>query len=247
MKKIKFLLDLNKLSIFLIALPYFSFNCVNIINSPFFSFALLLLYLLSILLIDIFLKLILLKINKKAYPIICLLIIYISTLFFYGPYITIYLQQIFKYYFHSLIRGREMIEFATAFFIPFLLFYKNVIHFKYLNIFLILFTVLTTITSITSKKMNRKGNFENAYSAISINNRQIKPILLIVSDEYASPDGLYQIYKDSSLYEFSNHLSKNGWITKNSFYSYETSTIHSLSSLFNFNLSQTSEILKLES
>lgn len=69
-------------------------------------------------------------------------------------------------------------------------------------------------------------------------NKSNKPVILIISDEYTSPDDLYKIYKDSSIYKFSNHLKNNGWIVKNSFYSYETSTIHSLSSMFNFNLSK---------
>jgi hypothetical protein len=61
---------------------------------------------------------------------------------------------------------------------------------------------------------------------------------LIITDEYTSPDELYKVYKDSNIYNFSNKLINKGWKIKNSKYSYETSTIHSLSSLFNFNLSK---------
>ena len=50
--------------------------------------------------------------------------------------------------------------------------------------------------------------------------------------------GIYNYKKDSSIYDFSNDLKNHNWITKNSFYSFEFSTIHSLSSLFNFNLSK---------
>jgi hypothetical protein len=46
------------------------------------------------------------------------------------------------------------------------------------------------------------------------------------------------VLKDSSIYLFSNQLSEQGWIVNNSFYSYEKSTIHSLSSMFNYNLSK---------
>ena len=83
--------------------------------------------------------------------------------------------------------------------------------------------------------------FKNSFVSIPSNKSLIKPILLIISDEYTSPDDLYEIYKDSSIYQFSNELSKKGWITKNSFYSYETSTIHSLNLLFNFNLSKNNQ------
>ena len=59
-------------------------------------------------------------------------------------------------------------------------------------------------------------------------------MLLIVSDEYNSPDNLYSIFNDSSLYQFSKQLKKDGWEVRNNSYSYETSTIHSVASILNF-------------
>jgi hypothetical protein len=50
-----------------------------------------------------------------------------------------------------------------------------------------------------------------------------------------SPDGFYNYYKDSSVYAFSNTLKMNGWIVNNNSKSEEITTVHSLSSLFNFN------------
>jgi hypothetical protein len=72
------------------------------------------------------------------------------------------------------------------------------------------------------------------------NNEGQKPIVLIVLDEYSSPDELYKIVKDSSVYNFSNTLKNKDWEVRNSSYTYESSTIHSISSLFNFNLSKDS-------
>jgi len=63
-------------------------------------------------------------------------------------------------------------------------------------------------------------------------------------DEYSSPDELYKILKDSAVYNFSNNLKKNGWEVRNSSYTYESSTIHGISSLFNFNLSKDSSYWK---
>jgi hypothetical protein len=239
MTKYKELIGLKKVSIFLIALPYLSFNYENIIHSPFFSFTQLLFIFAFILLIDVLIKWILFKLNEKVYTTISLFIVFISSLFFYGLYLTRFIQKGIQDYFLFLIRGRTMIEFLVAFFI--LLIFKvrkKAINYQYLNVFLILFVVITFFTSITNAKVKRKEEFKSSFVTIPLNKSPIKPILLIISDEYASPDELYRVYKDSSIYQFSDELVSKGWITKNSFYSYETSTIHSLSSLFNFNLSK---------
>ena len=69
---------------------------------------------------------------------------------------------------------------------------------------------------------------------------KVKPVILIIVDEYNSPDNLYQLTKDSSIYRFNQWLNQNHWQTKTNAYSYELSTIHSMSSMFNFNLSKDS-------
>jgi hypothetical protein len=91
--------------------------------------------------------------------------------------------------------------------------------------------------SLSSDKNDNKNGNENQDGYRS---QDQKPIILIVLDEYSSPDELYKILKDSAVYNFSNNLKKNGWEVRNSSYTYESSTIHSISSLFNFNLSKDS-------
>ena len=239
MKKLREFFELKKASIFLITLPYLSFNYENIIHSPFFSFTQLIFIFTFILLIGVLIKSILFKLNEKMHTTISLFIVFISILFFYGLYISSFIQKQFKENFHIMIRGRTIIEFSIILFIILILILrKKTIHYKYLNVFLVLFSGISLFTSIINTNEKIKQEFKSSFISMPLNNSPIKPILLIISDEYTSPDGLYQIYKDSSVYQFSNKLSKKGWITKNSFYSYETSTIHSLSSLFNFNLSK---------
>lgn len=249
MKKLKAFCDLKKASLFLISLPYLAFNYENIINSPFYSFTKLILILAYILVLDVLIKWGLLKLNKKTNISISLFIVFISILFFYGLYLTSIIQRGFQDYFQYLIRGRSMIEFSLVIFILILLIVRErerEINYKYLNVFLILFGAITFFTSIENTKGKRKEKFKSSFVSIPLNNSPIKPVLLIISDEYASPDGLYQINKDSSVYQFSNELASKGWIIKNNFYSYETSTIHSLSSLFNFNLSKSKQYGKEE-
>jgi hypothetical protein len=89
--------------------------------------------------------------------------------------------------------------------------------------------------SLSSDKNDNKNGNQDGYRS-----QDQKPIILIVMDEYSSPDELYKIVKDSTVYNFSNTLENKGWEVRNSSYTYESSTIHSISSLFNFNLSKDS-------
>ena len=217
MKKLREFFELKKASIFLITLPYLSFNYENIIHSPFFSFTQLLFIFAFILLIDVLIKWILFKLNEKVYKTIPLFIVFISILFFYGLYISSFIQKQLNENFHIMIRGRTIIEFSIILFIILILILrKKTIHYKYLNVFLVLFSGISLFTSIINTNEKIKQEFKSSFISIPLNNSPIKPILLIISDEYTSPDGLYQIYKDSSVYQFSNKLSKKGWITKNS-------------------------------
>lgn len=61
--------------------------------------------------------------------------------------------------------------------------------------------------------------------------------MLIIADEYSSPNEVFNVAKDSSIFNFSRALKKRNWMVNNNAYSYDTSTIHSLSSMFNYNLS----------
>lgn len=239
MKKLKSYLDLRKVTVFLIALPYLAFNLEDIIHSPFYSLSQLIYVVACILLIDLLIKWVLSKLNIKSNTSISLFIVFICILFFYGLYITTFIQKGIQDHFFYLIRGRTIIEiFLGLFMLLIFLLEKKSINFTYLNVFFIIFSLIAIFSSVNNTKEKRKEEFKSSFVSIPLNNNPVKPILLIISDEYASPDELYRVYKDSSIYQFSDELYSKGWITKNSFYSYETSTIHSLSSLFNFNLSK---------
>ena len=69
---------------------------------------------------------------------------------------------------------------------------------------------------------NLKSNFIALISS-GLENKD-KPIILIITDGYVSPDGFYNYYKDSSIYEFSNKLENNGWVVNNNSKSEEINT-----------------------
>ena len=111
--------------------------------------------------------------------------------------------------------------------------HKEVI--RFIKTFFIFFALTMVVYKINQNKTY--FNLKNNFISISGNNsaNSDKPILLIITDGYVSPDGFYNYYKDSSIYNFSNSLKKNGWIVHNNSKSEEITTVHSLSSLFNFN------------
>jgi hypothetical protein len=242
MKKLFELFNLKQLSFLLIALPYLAFNSESIVKSPFFSTANLLLLFLGLFIIDIIIRLLLKQIGTRFYTTITVLTAYVIIVFFYGFYIELVSQNGISYVFNIFIRGRIILEFLTLLFIFITLLVRNKkVNLQYFNVFFITFFASAFISSLVSYKSNRRLDYKSNYTKIPTQDKSNKPVILIISDEYTSPDDLYKVYKDSSIYKFSNHLKNNGWIIKNSFYSYETSTIHSLSSLFNFNLSKDSK------
>ena len=245
MKNIKALWSLHRLSVFLIALPYLAFNIEHIVHSPFFSVFQLILFLVVLLIIDVFFKWLVSVLYQKKWQLVWMSICFFELLFFYGVYIANYLQGLIHKNLNVFLRGRTLIEIALGlFFILLLLLRKKNITYRYFNYFMLIFSFITLSFSMKEIKQKTKIEFNNNYTHIEKKDSAIKPILLIISDEYNAPDNLFKVYNDSAIYHFSNQLVKSGWIVKNSFYSYETSTIHSLSSLFNFNLSSNSQYSK---
>ena len=80
---------------------------------------------------------------------------------------------------------------------------------------------------------------------ISINNSYTKPIILLILDEYASPNELFKNNPDSALFQFSKSLSSSGWRVNHVQFSNDLLTINSLSSLFNYNLKFTKDRLNV--
>ncbi len=92
-----------------------------------------------------------------------------------------------------------------------------------------------------------KTEIQQSNSFLINNNTTAKPLLFILTDEYSSPDELFKLYKDSSIYNFSDSLTKTGWTVKKSFNTSCAATASVFSSIMNFNLSKKdSSFRKLE-
>ncbi len=113
----------------------------------------------------------------------------------------------------------------------------------FINRVLIIFSVIILVGNFFKPAFGSDpGKIKTTYHKITLPpNYTEKPLLLIVLDEYTSPDPLFRKYKDSSIYNFARYLSKKGWLINQNMKSREISTVHSISSAFNFNISDNQE------
>lgn len=244
----KNLFKLNIPSLFLCLLPYLSFHWIEIWHSSYFSFIQLIILLLSIAFIQILNAK--LYMQKKRVPQFISIFTYTSfLLIFYGVnLIDLYFRWEMRTFHHQAIRNRIIfiIAFFSTLFIQNLFLKFRPIFFKFQNIF---FLVLFTTTSISAfynyQNQNLPSSLHSSYLRYSQIDSSKRPILLIIADEYCSPIEISNSFKDSNALNFANQLTEKGWIVKNQFHSQEISTIYSLSSLFNYNLSNDANFAKI--
>lgn len=228
-------IDFTKPSFLLLALPYLGFNWSELVHSPFYTSTKILVVFSILLVCEIAIRLSFHYFKKYEKPMAAILLT-VSLVFFYGFYLISFSEnhQLLQYKDHF-IRGRFILITLAVILFSMLLFRKKT-SFLALNIFLVFFTVFSFYASPT----NQKISIQNHPSILKpqVDSHSItKPVLLIITDEYHSPDELYTVTGDSTIYQFAHYLKQNHWLLRTNSYSHETSTIHSLSSLFNFNLS----------
>jgi hypothetical protein len=233
----------NKLNIYrpslaLIILSWVSFNFNIIFLNYHVSIIETFLFLITIIFAEITIS----KLSNNKFSLLFVLNIF---LLLFGYLITLNFSHLLNYLFESSFRGR------TIFFPLFFILNISTIlvkkpNYKFVNIFLFIFIIsnisYNLIINANSNANADKYVFLNKNVTFSAENKN-KPILLLILDEYHSPDDLFRVTKDSSIYNFSSTLIKNGWHINNSFYSNEIRTVRSLSSLFNYNLSSDSNFI----
>lgn len=244
---IKIRWDLNKASFLLVVLPYIGFNWRELYESIFFNLKDATIIFLVLILIEIIYKQTVKRFDKYE-PIISVSFICFTILFFYGNIIVMPIYKYLTNNLHFIIY--EKILFLLITIILIILFYYLFVKkklWKVFNIFLIIYFIVNIFSpkNLFTSNIPPINSIQNGYKYLqhsSSNDKEKykKPILLIILDEYSSPDEIYKIVKDSSIYNFSNSLQSKGWVVRNSSYTFEKSTIHSISSLINYNLSKDS-------
>lgn len=230
---------LNQPSALLLVLPYFVFNYREFFQSPFFNVY----YCIGVLALLVAVEAGVRWIWRRAetWPKLPLFVFLAGVIvLFYGYYFVSNVQ-------HFVIRnGMFPVRMRTLFILLLVLLTllqwvgrRKKWLYTGLNLYLILFSLLAVL--FPEKKQNQAEVPIQELKAKPVllgdSISESKPVVLIIADEYHSPDGLFTIFKDSSLYSFSRSLQRKGWQVRNHFPSAETSTIHSISSLLNFNLS----------
>jgi hypothetical protein len=249
--------DLSKASFLMVVLPYIGFNWIELFESPYYSIQQAGLVLLVLITIEALFAQLVKKLGKYE-KLLSVLFICFTILFFYGNNIVIPIYQYITKSLQIYIKEKVLfiiISFFLLLILHYLLAKKNL--WKVFNVFLSIYFIVNIFSSrnLSIAIIPPINSIQNGYKHISEslssnrndnkngnenNNEGQKPIVLIVLDEYSSPDELYKIVKDSTVYNFSSALKIKGWEVRNSSYTYESSTIHSISSLFNFNLSKDS-------
>jgi len=255
--------NIQKASFLIIILPYLGANIISLSESPFFSVLNLVLLLLALLAIDIITNWTIERISErynsiKLEKILSIILVTFTIEFFYGFTLNIPLHKITQTLFSIELREKILLVIALILLVGLqIVFLRKRLSYKALNIFLIILTVIALGSSVSKRPSCAVpiNSIVNNYQIIKSNNQDTdkieigngikgiaatKPVILIIMDEYNSPDNLYELTKDSTVYSFNRWLNNNGWQTKTNAYSYELSTIHSMSSMFNFNLSRDS-------
>jgi hypothetical protein len=233
-------LSIENASFLLIALPYLGANLISLSDSPFFSYTNLILLVTVLIAIEFISKWSIAQLMLYE-KLLSILLVTISIEFFYGFALNIPLHTITQKLFSVDLREKILLVIALVFIVGLQLIFTRKKHsYKALNIFLIILTIIAISSSISKKpsKAVPLESIQSNYQTITHPAQDAKPVILIIVDEYNSPDNLFELTKDSSLYSFNYCLKDKGWQTKTTNYSNELSTIHSMSSMFNFNLSQ---------
>jgi len=124
------------------------------------------------------------------------------------------------------------------------LFRNNIKSMSYvINVFYCILSIVIVINN--SIKIDNVG-FKNHF--ISLNQQtKVKPTILIITDEYASPLELNKVFKNNSIFDFEKKLKTVNWKIKEYSYSYDTLTINSMASIFNYNYKVSDSKMYVES
>jgi hypothetical protein len=234
------IVNINRVSFLLLILPYIGIHIVDFKKSPFIDVITSLILLLTIISIDILFKL-LVSISSKFQKILSIVLLSTTILFFYGFTFVNPIHQLLDNKLNIIVREKIIFLLLSIILIIIqILIIKNKSDFKIFNSFLIILSIMTFSNSFIYKSDNKIyiNSTKNNYYYLDLNKKYTKPVILIILDEYNSPDDLFKLTNDKNLYDLNDYLKNNGWETNTNSYSYNPSTVHSLGSIFNFNLSK---------
>jgi hypothetical protein len=230
--------ELRELSFLLFTYAYFGINADIIFYSPYFNYANFFLTILITLIAEVVFK----KITKNSNNWLRIFLLTIFIFVFFGFYISSSITLLSEHFNYQWIRLRYIIAVFLLLLIIFKKHNAKIIYF--INIFILIIGTISLFTKLFTTERIELQTYYPDTKNIKITNEN-KPIILIILDEYHSPDEIYKITKDSSAFLLSSFLKTKGWKVRNTSISLEKSTIHSIGSIFNFNISKLKDYNKL--
>ena len=226
-------LNFRRFSFLITILPFFT---EKLINSESLSISIFVILLLLIIIVDF---LVYLTISMDKAKLLSSIIIGLILVFFYYSFILTILVKINEYTLNLKLRAKYILPvtfgITTYFFFINRKIFEKIFYIS--NIFFLSLCLLKIIDEININ-MKIKSNYHIGGKNISIKQENKKPVILIITDEYASPIELSKTIKDSTIFNFQNSLLDENWVIKNNMYTRNTSTLNSLNSIFNFNINK---------
>lgn len=230
---------LHRLSVSLLIWPYLAQQLGDLWNSPFVSLFSLMTLIFVVLLIDWGLGL-LSRFKPSIFAWVQHILLFVLLFAIYGYYLPLICKGVIHSIFGVYVRGRWIL----AVLVLLILGLQGSVgrrqgFFAKFNTFLLLFGCVNLISgcyAIIQKPIHNEALTGGAVWPLMKTTN--KPTLLLIADEYHSPQGLFAWCKDSTVFDFSAQLQKEGWWVNNKFPTLETKTLYSLGSLFNMNQSR---------
>ena len=228
---------LGRASFLILILPYLVIITSGLILSPLTS-------VLNISILAIVLAFVSIVYSKLFNPIPQRLLLYIIcnsvilTVFYYDTIFSRIYTTLNLIFFRSDVKFKYIMPAALfiSFGIQFLFRNHIKLFVKVVNVFFLIFCLNTLVYKFNQNKSYFKNQtIQSQPIAINPINGKNKPTILIIADEYASPNDLFKHFQDSSIFSISTTLKNKNWSIVPRNYTYNTATINSISSLFNFN------------
>ena len=236
---------LGRASFLILILPYLVIIAPGLILSPLTSIVNIIVFILTLTLISIFYVKLFNPVPNRIYLHILFNSIILTVFYYDSIFLRIYNSLNFIFIKQEVSLGYVIpTVFVLSFGVQFF-FRKHIkLYTKVINVFFLIFFLNTLFYKYNQNKLffvEKVGHYKPL--DIKPNIGKVMPTILLIVDEYASPDDLYNHYRDSAIFNFSNFLTKNNWNVTQRNYSYDTMTITSLASIFNFNFNKTDEYI----
>jgi len=227
----------NSPSLFLLLCPYILITYPSIKDSEMFSVFYFLLAIALILIADALLGMVYKRSAKNKKPLYSVHLVYsIIFIFFYGDFFLSGLTSIFFQH-GFFLRAKATVGVMFLLFFLIVAFIKNVYSFFNRSIIFLVFILLGYRGFALFNKMKGGSSGISAKRTLTIRHNSDKPIMLIILDEYASQSIFGKSVVADNKPNLGRYLDSTGWNTIKNSYSANLSTIISISSIFNGNLS----------